>query len=59
MKKAVLRKILLIESSVLYWPDNLKGVVIKTRRIGDLSLNEAISKNHAKRRGAHDLQLID
>src|SRR6059058_5377602 len=57
-EKAVLRKILLIESSVLHWPDHLKGVVIKLAR-WRLVFKRGHFENYAKRRGTLDLQYID
>src|SRR5215470_5490072 len=57
-EKAVLRKILLIESFVFHWPDHLKGVVIKLAG-WRLIFKRGHFENYTKRRGTLDLQYID
>src|SRR6516225_5305424 len=57
-EKAVLCKILLIESSVLHWPEHLKGVAINFAG-WRLFLKRGHFQNHPKRRGTQDLQCTD
>src|SRR5437773_12528486 len=57
-EKAVLRKILLIESFVLHCPGHLKGIIIKLAG-WRLVFKRGHFKDHAKRGGTLDLQYID